>query len=121
MAHLDCYSISGVAFSLLIRYIADCRDELTTLNGTITSPGYPHYYPSGSPYECIYTISQPFGAYIKLTFLELDIEWSTGCTYDWLEMEEYGNKLTDRLCGYTSHIPPPITSKENQVIIRYEN
>ena len=100
--------------------IADCLSELKMPNGTITSPGYPHYYPSGSPYDCTIIISQPFGNIIRLTIEEIDIEWSTGCTYDWLELMDgyHGNKLMDKLCGYEPSALPAVASKENIVRIR---
>ena len=93
-----------------------CGGDFTTLNGFLTSPSYPGIYPNGA--ECIYTISQPTGNIIVLTFLSMDIDklhWD--CRFsDRLEIRDGpsgDSPLLERLCG--KDIPAPIKSSQNKL------
>ena len=91
-----------------------CGGKLTTPNGILTSPSYPNNYPDNA--DCVYTISQPTGTVIVLTFQSMNIEYESTCDFDYLEIRD-GNSgdspLLGKLCG--SDIPAPIQSSHNHV------
>ena len=98
----------------------ECDGSFFTKNGILTSPSYPDNYPDNA--DCVYTISQPTGTAIVLTFhsmdIEDDIDWCPSCTcdYDFLEIRDgssAASPLLGKLCG--SEIPAPIQSSQNQV------
>ena len=62
-----------------------CGGNFTTPNGFFTSPSYPSNYYGNA--DCIYTISQPVGNVILLTFFTMDME-DYGCGYDFLEIRD---------------------------------
>ena len=94
-----------------------CEASLTTQNGILTSPSYPRNYPNNA--HCVYTISQPTGTAIVLTFHSMDIEsysWDSSCSYDYLEIRDgssVASPLLGRLCG--TEIPAPIQSTQSQI------
>ena len=93
-----------------------CGGTFTNLNGLLTSPSYPDIYPKDA--DCVYTISQPKGTFIVLTFHNMDIEnrgWST-CENDYLDIRDGSSDalpLLGKICG--TDIPAPIQSSQNQV------
>ena len=68
--------------------------------GYIASANYPGYYPTNKIY--VWTITVPEGKIIEVTFQELDIEYSSGCTKDFLKAYD-GRGVNDALlntyCG----------------------
>ena len=88
-----------------------------TVNGHMSSPSYPNYYPANE--DCIYTVSESTGTVILLNFLSMDIHkysWDSSCDYDYLEIRDGpsdDSPLLDKLCG--SEIPAPIQSTQNQL------
>ena len=81
-------------------------------NGILTSPSYPDNYPNNA--DWVYTISQPTGNIIMLTFHSMDIHSS-----DYLEIRD-GSSAASPLLGkiYGNEIPAPIQSSQNQVWIK---
>ena len=100
----------------LCKYSAHCG-SFTAPNGILTSPSYPDNYPDNA--DCVYTISQPNGTVIILTFHSMEIEsrgLSAICQNDYLEIRDgssAGSPLLQKLCGF--QIPAPIQSSQNQV------
>ena len=95
-------------------HIGACGGSFTTPNGILTSPSYPDNYPNNA--DCVYTISQPTGTAIVLTFYSMDIEDDSSCDYDYLEIVDGSSAdspLLGKLCG--REIPAPIQSTQNQV------
>ena len=100
-----------------------CGGSFSTPYGILTSPSYPdNYYPANA--DCVYTISQPTGTVILLTFHSMDIEnacTEIECEYeynclDYLEIRDgssAASPLLGKLCG--SEIPAPIQSSQNEV------
>ena len=99
--------------------IGACGGSFTTPNGILTSPSYPDNYPKKA--DCIYTISQPNGTAIVLTFHSMDIRVSTlGYCPDYLDIRDgssVASPLIGRLCG--TEIPAPIQSSQNQVWMKW--
>ena len=54
--------------------IGECGGSFTTSKGILTSPSYPRYYPNDA--DCFYTVSQPNGTYVSISFLTMDIDCS---------------------------------------------
>ena len=97
-----------------------CGGSFTTPNGFLTSPSYPYSYPSYA--DCFYTISQPIGTTIVLTFQSMNIHphpWGNcddHCGCDYLEIRDGSSAASPflvKLCG--NEIPAPIQSTQNQV------
>ena len=89
-----------------------CGGSFTTPNGILTSPSYPDNYPDNA--DCVYTISQPTGTVIVLTFHSMDIFYHQ-CN-DYLEIRDgssAASPLLGKLCG--SEIPAPFQSSQSQV------
>ena len=100
--------------------VGECDGYFTASNGTVTSPSYPNQYPSNA--DCIYTISQPTGTIIVLSFHSIDIEKNPTCNYDYLEIRDGLSSgspvLGKKLCSNV--IPAPIRSNKNQLWMKLE-
>ena len=59
-------------------FMAECGVTLTYWYGTIISPGYPDQnYPNN--FACTWLIQLPLEERIKINFISIDIEVSSGC------------------------------------------
>lgn len=70
-----------------------CGKKFTEKSGIISSDGYPNHYASGI--SCLYEIIQPPGYIITLTFIDFQLEHSSGTDepcYDFLEVGLSKNK-----------------------------
>ena len=97
-----------------------CGVSFITPNGILTSPSYPDNSPANT--DCVYTISQPSGTVIMLTFHTIDMEdyGYTICYYDYLEIRDgssAASPLLGKLCG--NDIPGPFQSSQNQVWMKW--
>lgn len=65
-----------------------CPDSgnITATRGVLQSIGYPNRYPDNT--MCIWKITAPPGHVIKIHFEEVDIEYSSYCTADYLEIRD---------------------------------
>ena len=94
-----------------------CNGYFTTSNGTISSPSYPGLYPNRA--DCTWTISQPIGTYILLTFQSMNVEYHGTCVYDYLYITDgYLNDspALSTLCGTV--VPSPVQSTQNSMRLR---
>ena len=66
--------------------ITDCSKDYTGDNGRVTSPGYPLYY--HDIHDCKITITAPSGTFLALYFTEFNVEFSTDCVYDKLDVSD---------------------------------
>ena len=87
------------------------------MDGVIKSPFFPDAYPSDR--ICFYHIVLPMGYLVQLYFQHFDVEGSIDCTYDYLDIRESteNNTSIGRFCGNV--IPDPITSKYNELILKF--
>ena len=102
-------------FHDLCEFSGKCGGTFTNPKGLLTSPSYPDNYPKNA--DCVYTISQPAGTAILLTFHSMDIFFFK--CYDYLEIRDGSSAtspLLNKICGNT--IPAPIQSSQNQVWMR---
>ncbi|XP_054159895.1 LOW QUALITY PROTEIN: cubilin-like [Oppia nitens] len=98
-------------------YTTVCGGLYTNMDGVITSPFFPDSYPSDR--KCLYHIVLPVGFLIQLNFQHFNIEESLDCAYDYLEIQESGENSTSlgKYCGTV--IPDPITSKFNELLLKF--
>ena len=75
-----------------------------SVGGTITSKNHPSIYDNN--YDEEWTLEAPEEHIIQLTFESFDIEYSSSCPYDWVEVS-YGS-YSEKFCG--SSIPGPFNS-----------
>jgi len=69
------------AFQLVVNFTAD---TFTEPNGTITSPNYPSNYPDNT--AITYYIQASVPATITLIFVDFQLESSSGCIYDYVQV-----------------------------------
>ncbi|XP_030055456.1 cubilin isoform X1 [Microcaecilia unicolor] len=97
--------------------VQGCGETLTAPQGSITTPGHPTHYPHGI--NCTWFITVQPGYLIRLMFTTFNMEHSSNCIFDYLEV--YDNDTTDpgsklgRYCGRS--IPPSITSSDNTMTL----
>ena len=96
-------------------FLLACDRTLTGTSGTFTSPGYPSSYPDSK--ECQTTITVDKGKIITLTFSTFDLEESSGCFFDFVEIIEGDRKK--KYCGKA--IPPAYRSKGNSIVVKFKS
>lgn len=75
-------------FLFYFHQTAVCGGTYTGQSGTIKSPGYPDSnYPDES--NCEWYLESPTGHYLTLSFTAFNLQSSTGCTSDYVEIREY--------------------------------
>lgn len=97
--------------------IGECGDIITSPNGILESPNYPHNY--GNHAECRYTIYAETGQTITLTFNNIEIEDHISCGYDAVEVYDgdIDGPHIAKLCG--SKIPEPVISTSGMMTVRF--
>ncbi|XP_072277666.1 hatching enzyme 1.2-like [Pyxicephalus adspersus] len=101
-----------------LQFTVACGGTYTKDNGTVTSPGFPEPYPNLS--DCITTIWAPEGYQIVLNFTIFDLEFSTSCLYDYLNIIDGGRLDSPAVGQYCSNDPvPTITSTGNVLILQF--
>ncbi|XP_072033288.1 cubilin-like [Amphiura filiformis] len=93
------YSISYKFIDAPQRSVCDLT--LSDSEGTIQSPGYPASY--GNNMNCTITIVAKEGQLISIDITKFDFEYSTNCTYDYVEFQTAHSGDRERYCG--QHIP----------------
>ena len=96
----------------------ECGGVSDSLNGTFTSPSYPNSYADSM--NCVYTISQLSGMFMKLTIEEFEIEDSSDCSWDSLEIRDGSSEdsqVIGKFCG--SNIPTTLHTTQNNIWIRF--
>ncbi|KAM6215214.1 cubilin [Rhynchocyon petersi] len=92
---------------------------LTSASDTISSPLFPATYPSNQNCSWIIQAQPPFN-HITLSFSHFELEGSTDCSHDFLEILDGSNldaPLRGRYCG--SSMLHPITSFSNALTLRF--
>ena len=86
----------------------------------ITSPYHPASYPGDR--TCNYIIRQPAKTLIRLQFIDFDIEGSSNCIFDYLEVRDGPNGNSSQIgkyCGNPTRTPSPITSTLNALWLSF--
>ncbi|XP_061094184.1 cubilin [Conger conger] len=87
-------------------------------SGQIRSPFYPNPYPHEK--TCEWVITQPLGYVVTFSFLTFDIESSSGCRYDYLEVRDgstANSPLIGRYCG--NLVPDLVQSTQRSMFVRF--
>ncbi|XP_071826204.1 cubilin-like isoform X2 [Apostichopus japonicus] len=98
-----------------------CGGSLTAQTGIVTSPGYPAEYFANA--DCVWTITVPTGRQIAVNFTSMNIQSTSGCLYDSLELRNGGydsSPLMATLCG-TSLPSQLYVSHSNQLYLRFRS
>ena len=101
---------------LSIIYSLGCGGRLTGPSGSFTSPSYP------SPYhhmaECTWEIHVNRGSRIRLTFLDLDLESSNNCQYDYVRVYDGADRHRSKVLGqYCAQMQDSVVSTGNSMVI----
>ena len=93
-----------------------CQPQLHTApSGIIRSPGYPNNYFDNA--NCVYNITVQDGKAIKIEFSTFDLESSSSCQYDKLQIFEGKSSAPKAtLCGSGAKT---YTSRGNKVFMRF--
>lgn len=89
--------MSSQSFPLFLHVCPGCGETFTSPSGIITSPGHPTNYPHGT--NCTWYISVDPGNLIRLTFDTFNLEYHSGCNYDYLEVYDNGTAQTGAKIG----------------------
>ena len=71
--------------------------------------------------ECIWTLNVPAGDTIIFKFADLDIEGSSTCQYDYVQLIDGGSVASNSLgkfCGATMPSPSRYVSSGNQMVVK---
>ncbi|XP_053120680.1 cubilin [Hemicordylus capensis] len=97
---------------------AECGGTLTGQNGFVESVGFPgHHYPDNL--LCEWFLRGPMGHYLTIRFEALDIQNSSECINDYLEIREYNasGDVLGKYCG--RDIPNALDTSGNMVYIKF--
>ncbi|XP_075972136.1 cubilin [Anticarsia gemmatalis] len=89
--------------------INGCGGTLTSSTGSITSPNYPDDYHENA--ECFYRIVTSAGARIRISFTELDLERTSNCRDDYIEIYD-GRDTNAQSLGRHCRLSSELTSIE---------
>ncbi|KAL9700067.1 hypothetical protein quinque_003508 [Culex quinquefasciatus] len=116
-------SVSDRGFKANFSFVdVACGGVITSEESTIRSPSISErggYIPDA---DCRWVIVAPKTHAIQLTWNSFDLEKSTNCAYDFVEIYDNStsnNSFVGRYCGVTK--PPAITSGGNVVTIRFKS
>ncbi|XP_064190205.1 cubilin [Anguilla rostrata] len=108
-------SVSRAGFRA--KYEVGCGGTLSG-SGQIRSPFHPNSYPHDK--TCEWVINQPPGYVVTLSFLTFDIETSSSCRYDYVEVRDgstANSPLIGRYCG--NQEPDLVQSTQRSMFIRF--
>ncbi|XP_014475365.1 PREDICTED: cubilin [Dinoponera quadriceps] len=104
----------------MVEGIPGCGGIYTTSSGTITSPGHSSTYLPNM--QCEWKIQLPPGERIRIAWLRFDLEVSTDCHFDFVEIydgPDTSSNLVGRYCG--SQLPPVAKSTSNILIVVFKS
>uniref|UniRef100_A0A673M776 CUB domain-containing protein n=1 Tax=Sinocyclocheilus rhinocerous TaxID=307959 RepID=A0A673M776_9TELE len=116
-------SVSHAGFRAMYE-IVECENTFCvnrTLSGTgqIRTPLHPDPYPHNK--VCEWVINQPEGYVVTLNFLTFDVEGSSTCAFDHVEVRDgpsADSPLIGRYCGI--NMPPMLESIQRSMFIRFK-
>jgi len=98
--------------------------QLTSTYGTLQSPQkdskYGKEYPQDS--NCVWLITVPAPKIVRLSFDSFDLEWSSGCTADYVEVRDGSTRYSrskGRFCGLT--VPEDVLSTGRYMRVRFRS
>ncbi|TGZ53188.1 Cubilin [Temnothorax longispinosus] len=97
-----------------------CGGIYTSATGLISSPGHSTAYLPNM--ECEWKIQLPVGERIRASWLKFNIETSSSCQFDFVEIydgPDTNSQLLGRYCG--SDMPPAIKSNSNKLVVLFKS
>ncbi|XP_067930809.1 cubilin-like [Watersipora subatra] len=97
-----------------------CGGDLNTPTGSFTSPNYPNPYPHNR--ECVWRITVPVGNQIKLQLNDVNLEFQSNCTYDYLEVRggpDATSPSLTKIC-HDQNKNYIVTSSGNQMYVKFK-
>ncbi|GAB6025086.1 mannan-binding lectin serine peptidase 1 (C4 C2 activating component of Ra-reactive factor) [Chamberlinius hualienensis] len=103
------------------QHFTDCNVTLSAINGSINSPRYPNNYQDNS--DCWFNLQTlHFNNRIKLEIIELSLEHSTECSFDYLEIFDGYNSSADILGRFCDTKPMnEIESSSHQLLLHFHS
>ncbi|XP_016093659.1 cubilin [Sinocyclocheilus grahami] len=98
--------------------IATCGGTYIGQSGIIRSPGYPDSnYPDNS--NCEWYLEGPTGHYLTFTYTALDLQSSSNCNNDYVEIREYNasGRLLGKHCG--NSVPTPLDTGDSFAYVKF--
>ncbi|XP_026057290.1 cubilin-like [Carassius auratus] len=98
--------------------IATCGGTYIGQSGIIRSPGYPNSnYPDNS--NCEWYLEGPTGHYLTFTYTALDLQSSSSCNNDYVEIREYNasGRLLGKHCG--NSLPAPLDTGDSFAYVKF--
>ncbi|XP_066539114.1 cubilin [Hoplias malabaricus] len=98
--------------------IATCGGTYISQSGTIRSPGYPDAnYPDNS--NCEWYLEGPTGHYLTISYTSFNLQSSTDCTSDYVEIREYNasGRILGKHCG--SSLPAPMDTGDSFAYVKF--
>ncbi|XP_074549445.1 cubilin [Halichoeres trimaculatus] len=98
--------------------IGTCGGTYIGQSGTLHSPGFPDSnYPDSS--NCEWYLEGPTGHYLTLTYESFNLQTSSGCTDDYVEIRDYNasGRLLGRHCG--SNLPASLDTSDSFAYVRF--
>ncbi|KAM5158320.1 cubilin [Mantella aurantiaca] len=98
--------------------IASCGGTHFGQSGIIQSPGYPSKNYTDS-ISCEWFFSGPTGHYLTISFTSLDLQDSTNCSSDYIEIREYNatGRLLGTFCGNT--LPLTLRTSDSFAYVKF--
>ncbi|RZC35073.1 CUB, FXa inhibition and/or EGF CA domain containing protein, partial [Asbolus verrucosus] len=99
----------------------DCRYEISSISGNITSPNYPNDYPTQK--NCEWKFITTPGHRINVSFTSFRTEIHSNCTYDYVTFFDQGfisdDYILGRFCGTV--LPAPVVSSSNKLTMTFRS
>jgi len=85
--------------------------------GIITSENWPKHYPNNINEDYNITVDSSYG--VSLYFTNFDLEGNTGCTYDWVEIEDANGEQLGHEAKYCGNQAPPLVHTNTMMIVKF--
>ncbi|XP_038652379.1 cubilin [Scyliorhinus canicula] len=97
--------------------IAVCGGTVSAQRGSLQSPGYPSHYSNNS--QCEWLLEGPEGHYLTITFSAFNLESTSDCIKDFVEIREYNasGRLLGRHCGNT--LPRAVDTSSSIAYVKF--
>ena len=96
-----------------------CGGTLNGPSGSLTSPSYPSPYHHNA--ECAWTIRTSKGSKINFVFLDLDLETSNECNYDFVRIYDGPDRRSRVIGQYCHSMQQPIISTGNTLLVVFRS
>ncbi|XP_059508915.1 deleted in malignant brain tumors 1 protein-like [Stegostoma tigrinum] len=94
-----------------------CGGYLDAANGTISSPNYPYNYPDNA--ACFWYIRRNVNQRIVLVFTEIQLEVTSSCSYDYIEVYDGPSTHSDLLSKFCQGSHLRFVSSYNSMTIYF--